>query len=67
MGILRWSTSVLVYFKRLLDHVIYLKLKKEYQLCKAEQIKKKVKIVVKKVNLLSSSIAFLAAAKKKYI
>ena len=33
----RWSTCVLVYFSWLLDHVIYLKLRRQ---CKAEQIHK---------------------------
>ena len=36
----RWSTCVLVYFSWLLDHVIYLKLRREKMLCKAEQIKR---------------------------
>ena len=39
-SLLRWSTCVLVYFSWLLDHVIYLKLRIEYSLCKAEQILK---------------------------
>ena len=36
--ILRWSTCVLVYFNWLLDHVIYLKLRRECLFCQAEQI-----------------------------
>ena len=32
-----WSSCVLVYFSWLLDHVVYLKLKRELQLCKAKK------------------------------
>ena len=39
-NILRWSTCVLVYFSWLLDHVIYLKLRRECLLCQAMQIHK---------------------------
>ena len=34
----RWSTCLLVYFTCLLDHVIYLKLRREWLFFKAEQI-----------------------------
>ena len=37
---LRWSTFVLVYFSWHLDHVIYLKLRREKLLYKAEKFKK---------------------------
>ena len=36
----RWSTCVLVSFSWLLDHVIYLNIRRENILCKAEQIQK---------------------------
>ena len=37
---LGWSTCVLVYFSGHLDHVMYLKMRRELLLCKAEQIQK---------------------------
>ena len=36
----RWSTCPLIFFSWLLDHVIYLKLRIELTVCKAEQIHK---------------------------
>ena len=39
-NILRWSTSILVYFSWLWDHVIHLKLRRECLLCQDEQIHK---------------------------
>ena len=45
----RWSTCLLVYFTCLLDHVIYLKLRREWLFFKAEQIHEMtLKIVLNK-------------------
>ena len=48
MSKLRLSTCSLVFFSWLLDHVIYLKMRKKISLCKAEQIHKMSTIFTQK-------------------
>ena len=63
----RWSTSPLVFFSWLLDHVIYLKLRKKYiTLCKAQQIHKIQKLfslkMVKVVILSENGCHFVSCS-----